>query len=107
LAGNLLKCEFSITSLETNATVRFFSGGNVTDAGIIYKLKSISVGSGRAGTTVDAILTKGVPVTVAISYDGLPLTTRMLDLQRIQIRKTRGQPEFDVDFFDVVVVNQN
>ncbi len=103
LRGNLLTCEFSVTSLESDAQVRLFGGGGITNDGITYRVKSTRLGSGVFAANES--LTKGIPVNATITYDGIPTSTRMVDLLKIRFQKSDLQ--FDVDFFDAVIVNQN
>lgn len=103
LLGNLLTCEFSITSLDNDTQGRLFSGGGITDNGISYRVKSTKFGSGIFAT--DQTLTKGIPVNGTITFDEIPSSKRMIDLLKIRFRKE--DTLFDVDFFDVVIVNQN
>ncbi|MCH9699200.1 MAG: hypothetical protein K0U68_13950 [Gammaproteobacteria bacterium] len=103
LDNNRLTCEFSVTSLNGNTQARLFNGGGITDDGVTYRVKSTSFGSGIFAS--DETLTEDIPVTGSITYDEIPASTRMVDLLKIRFKK--ADITFDVDFFDVVIVNQN
>lgn len=103
LQGNLLTCEFTVTSLNADAKVRLFGGGGITNDGITYRVKSTHLGSGVFASSES--LTEGIPVTGTITYDGIPESTRMVDLIKIRFQKSDNL--FDIDFFDAIIVNEN
>ncbi len=110
LVGDKLTCEFTVTALTEDINA-LLSPSNVNINGTVFISESVSLGSSTsslAGRTISQLLTKGVPVIGKVIFEGIPVSTRTLNLLQLRAQN------FDlfvlvenIDFFDAVVVNNN
>ncbi|MEE9345611.1 MAG: hypothetical protein V3U88_08390 [Methylococcales bacterium] len=109
LLGETLTCEFSVTSLVEDVDVSFTAQSMVNSAGIVHEPTSLTLGldtrSSVPGQAVEQSLTREVPVIGNVIFSGITASIQMVDLLKLSFRKS--DIEFDVDYFDAIVVNQN
>ncbi len=105
LSGDVLDCEYSITSLvgDTSVSVVTGIGTRVNINGMVYEDSNARVGTG--GFAVREPLTKGIPVIFRITFKNIPELAKNIDLFKIEFIN-HGGPDVNIDFFNVPIVNK-